>query len=252
MNIRRMQVVLRTGVALCGSLTLMIPVHGKEKPKAAGAETVDSGSFGVFASGHRVATETFSIKQGPEGSGISSAFKSAQGEQNAEQSSDLQLTPSGELRRYEWKELSPDKTEATVTPNDAFLIERFGAGPENKQHEQNFLLPASTAILDDYFFVQREVLAWKYLAMACHKDTGALQCPMKQNMQFGSLNPHARSSMSVAIEFTGRDKLTFHGAEHEFSKFVLKSEAGDWAFWLDDQFKLVRLLNDSGTEVVRD
>jgi hypothetical protein len=32
----------------------------------------------------------------------------------------------------------------------------------------------------------------------------------------------------------------------------LRSENGDWAFWLDDQFKLVRLLADNGTEVVRD
>jgi hypothetical protein len=96
------------------------------------------------------------------------------------------------------------------------------------------------------------VLAWKYLATACKKNKGPVQCPMKQPVQFGALNPHGRSSMSVSIEFQGREKFTFRGAEHEFSKFVLKSEVGDWAFWLDDQFKLVRLLNDGGTEVLRD
>ena len=33
----------------------------------------------------------------------------------------------------------------------------------------------------------------------------------------------------------------------------LKSEAGDWSMWLDDQFKLVRILVASdNTEVVRD
>jgi len=32
----------------------------------------------------------------------------------------------------------------------------------------------------------------------------------------------------------------------------LVSEAGNWAFWLDDHFKLIRLVNDSGTEVLRD
>jgi hypothetical protein len=237
-------------VAILAGLMLAVPAYAKEKQSV---EVVDSGSFGVYTSGHRVATETFSIKKGAEGTLVSSEFKSEQGEQKAVQSSELDLTPSVELRRYEWKELSPEKTGATVVPNDTFLIERFGDNQNEKQHEQNFLLPASTTILDDYFFVQREVLAWKYLASACRHDKGALQCPVKQKTQFGTLNPHARSSMSVSIEFIAREKLTLGSAEREFSRFLLRSETGDWAFWLDDQFKLVRLLADGqGTEVVRD
>jgi len=242
---------IKLALVLCSSVLVTIPMSAKDKEKST-ADVIDSGSFGVFTTGHRVATETFAIKQGPDGSVVSSVFKSAQGEQQAEQSSELQLTPSVDLRRYEWKEVSPEKTVATVTPNDNFLIERFGEGPNDKQHEQNFLLPPSTSILDDYFFVQREVLAWKYLASTCKKDKGVLECPMKQAVHFGTLNPHARSSMSVSIEFAGRDKVTVGGAEHDLSKFVLKSETGDWSFWLDDQFKLVRLLNDNGTEVIRD
>lgn len=237
-------------VAILASLMLAIPAYAKEKQSA---EVVDSGSFGVYTSGHRVATETFSIKKGAEGTLVSSEFKSEQGEQKAVQSSELDLTPSVELRRYEWKALSPEKTGATVVPSDTFLIERFGDSQSEKQHEQNFLLPASTTILDDYFFVHREVLAWKYLALACRHDKGALQCPLKQKTQFGTLNPHARSSMSVSIEFIAREKLTLRNTEREFSRFLLRSETGDWAFWLDDQFKLVRLLADGeGTEVVRD
>jgi hypothetical protein len=58
--------------------------------------------------------------------------------------------------------------------------------------------------------------------------------------------------MSVAIEFAGREKLTLHSAEGELNKFLLTSETGDWTFWLNDKFKLVRLVNDSGTEIVRD
>lgn len=244
---------MKLALIVCCSILPAVPLSAKDKDKEkATADVVDSGSFGVFTSGHRVATETFAIKQGPDGSIVSSVFKSAQGEQQAEQSSELQLTPSVDLRRYEWKEISPEKTVATVTPSDNFLIERFGSGPEDKQHAQNFLLPPSTSILDDYFFVQREVLAWKYLASTCKKDKGGLQCPMKQAVHFGTLNPHARASMSVSIEFSGRDKIDIRGAEHDFSKFILKSETGDWMFWLDDQFKLVRLLTDGGTEVVRD
>jgi hypothetical protein len=224
----------------------------KDKAKQSGTDMVDSGAFGVFTSGTRVATETFSIRQNAQGSVISSQFKSAQGEHNAEQSSELQLTPSVELRSYEWKEISPEKMMATVEPNDAFLIERYTNGTDGKTNDQNFLLPTSTLILDDYFFVQREVLAWKYLASSCKKDNGPLSCPLHQKVQFGALNPHARSSLAVAIEFAGREKLMLRGTERELNKFLMTSDTGDWALWLDDQFKLVRLVNDGGTEVVRD
>jgi hypothetical protein len=238
---------------LVGPLALLLAVPAVAKDKPSPADVVDSGSFGVYTAGHRVATETFAIKQGPDGSIVSSVFKSAQGEQQAEQSSELDLTPSVDLRKYEWKEISPEKSVATVMPNDNFLIERFGSGTDNKQHDQNFLLPPSTSILDDYFFVHREVLAWKYLATSCKNENGTMKCPL-QPVQFGTLNPRERTSMSVSIEFAGRDKFTFHGAEQEFPKFRLKSEMGDWAFWLNDKdkFKLVRLVDDSGTEVLRD
>jgi hypothetical protein len=215
-------------------------------------KVVDSGSFGVYNGAHRVATESFSISQGAEGSVVSSEFKSEQGEQTADQSSQLDLTPSVELRRYEWKELSPEKMNAVVEPNDAFLIEHVFLAGSEKPHDQNFLLSPSTAILDDYFFIQREVLAWKFLATACKQQANGLGCPPNQKLKLGTLNPHARSSMLVTIEFTGKDKVMIRGAERELSRFVLQSETGNWAFWLDDQFKLVRLLGDNGVEVVRD
>jgi hypothetical protein len=234
------------------SILLSISAWSKDKPKEAPATLVDSGTFGLFAGGQRVATETFTINQSSQGSTVSSQFKSAQGEQSAEQSSLLQLTPSGDLRSYEWKELSPGKTVASVKPDESFLIEEFSDTPNSKPHDQNFLLPASTAILDDYVFVQREVLAWRYLATACRHQQGPVQCPMNQKVQFGTLNPHERSSMSVSIEFAGRDKVNIRSSQRELSRFLLKAETGDWAFWLDDQLKLVRLVNDGGTEIVRD
>jgi hypothetical protein len=238
---------------LCGCALLCVSTAAKEKEKQKeGTKIVDSGSFGVFRSGTRVATETFSIKQDAAGSVISSEFKSSQGEQVAEQTSELQLAPSGEIRHYEWKETAPEKAQVTVEPNDTFLVERFSGSSDNKTRDQNFLLPASTMILDDYFFVQREVLAWKYLASACKKENGPLSCPLHQKVSFGALNPHARESFSVGVEFSGREKLTLHGAEHEYSRFVISSEAGNWAFWLDDQLKIVRLLNEAGTEIIRD
>jgi hypothetical protein len=237
--------------SLCLILTALVG-SALASEKSLPPTVVDSGSFGVFNGAHRIATETFSIKQSGNGSVIASEFKSEQGEQSADQSSELELTPSAELRRYDWKELTPEKVNAVVEPNDAFLIEHVFSAPNEKPQNQNFLLPASTLILDDYFFIQREVLAWKFLATACKNQPAGLGCPPNQKVQLGTLNPHARSSMLVTIEFTGKDKVMLRGAEHELSRFMLKSETGDWAFWLDDDFKLVRLLGDNGVEVVRD
>jgi hypothetical protein len=237
-------------LAFFGTQIAARQVFAKEKDVP--AKIVDSGSFGVFNGAHRVATETFSIKQDAEGSVVSSELKAEQGEQKAVQSSELNLTGSVNLRHYEWKEIIPEKLEATVDPNDTFLIEHFSTGADGKLHDQNFLLPASTSILDDYFFIQREVLAWKFLATVCKQQKTGLGCPSNQKAQFGTLNPHARSSMLVSIEFTGKDKVTVRGAEQNLSRFMLRSETGDWAMWLDDSLKIVRLLGDNGIEVVRD
>ena len=203
--------------------------------------------------GRRVGTETFSIHQCSTGSSIVSQFKSEAGADKAEQSSEWQMGSNGDLRKYEWKEISPGQSQAEVFPNQDFLIERFKSGPTEKEQEQPFMLPASSSILDDYFFVQREVLAWKFLASSCKQDKCAMQCPLKQNVQFGALNPHARASMSVAVEFAGREKVTIRGAERELNRLDLKTDSGSWALWLDDQFKLQRIVTAAeNTEVVRD
>ncbi|HEV2716756.1 MAG TPA: hypothetical protein VGU64_15950, partial [Terriglobales bacterium] len=132
------------------------------KEKEPAGQKVDSGSFGVFVNGRRVATETFSIVQNNNGSVANSQFKTEPGADSAAQSSQLELSVNGDLRRYEWKELSPGKAQALILPNDNLLIERSSSTPQDKQEEHPFLLPTSTSILDDYFFIHREILAWKY------------------------------------------------------------------------------------------
>jgi hypothetical protein len=224
-----------------------------DKPAPATTQMVDSGSFGVFMHGQRVGTETFSIQQSSSGSSVISRFKSEAGADKAEQTSEWEMGPGGELRKYEWKELSPGQSQAVVVTSQDFLIERFKSGPQAKEQEQPFMLPATSSLLDDYFFIQREVLAWKYLATSCKRENGALQCPLKQRVPFGALNAHARSSVSVTIEFAGREKVTIRGVEHELNRLDLNGESGNWALWFDDQFKLQRILIGSeNTEVVRD
>jgi len=231
---------------------LLIPARAAFS-KDSSDQMVDSGSFGVFMNGHRIATETFSIHQSAGGSSITSEFKSEVGADKAAQSSELELNNAGELKKYEWKEVSPGQSQAVVVPNENFLTERFTNSPQEKPHEQPFLMPASTSILDDYFFIQREVLAWKFLATSCKQEKGELKCPVKERTQFGTLNPHARASMPVSVEFAGREKVSIRGAERELNRLDLKSDSGDWTLWLDDQFKLQRILiPGDNTEVVRD
>jgi hypothetical protein len=243
----------KTGLAL--GTVLLLAASALARPAKNGSKdashVVDSGTFGVFVNGQRVATETFSIEQDATGSVVTSQFKSAPGVDDASQSSELQLASNSSLVKYEWKELSPDRVEAVVAPDGNFLMERTNAPGQKKPQEQPFLLPPSTVILDDYFFVDREILAWKYLATSCRRDNGQLQCPVNRPTQFGALNPHSRSSMMVSVEFAKREAVTIGGKQRELNRFTLRNEGDEWSLWLDDQFKLIRI--DAGnTQVVRD
>jgi hypothetical protein len=234
-------------------LALLLSGIALAKEKGGPGQKVDSGSFGVFMNGRRVGTETFSITQNPNGSVIQSEFKAEGSAGQAVQNSELQLTGTGEIRRYEWKELSPGKAQSVVIPNDQLLTQKWSAGPQEKEQEQPYLLPTATSILDDYFFVHREVLAWKYLASTCRTEKGQVQCPLKQRAQFGTMNPRQHSSAPASMEFMGREKVTVGNVEKELSKLELKSEAGSWLIWFDDQFKVLRIsIPSEKTEVVRD
>lgn len=224
---------------------------GKEKDSA--TKSVDSGSFGIFMNGVRVGTETFTITQTQNGSSIQSEFKAEGSAGQAVQGSELQLMSNGDLRRYEWKEVSPGKGQSVVLPNDQFLVQRWSGGPQEKEQEQPYLLSASTNILDDYFFVHREVLAWKYLASICSQKDGQLACTGKQAAKFGTLNPHQRASALTSMEYVGREKANVKGVEKDLNKLELKGETGTWTLWLDDQFKLLRIsIPAEKTEVTRD
>jgi len=230
---------------------ILLVAFGKEKDPS--GQKVDSGSFGVFMQGRRVGTETFSITQNGNGSVIQSEFKTEGVGGEALQSSEMQLTPAGEIRRYDWKEVSPGKGQSTVLPNDQFLTQRWSANPQDKAQEQVYLLPVTTSILDDYFFVHREVLAWKYMATICSQKDGQTACTGKQLAKFGTLNPRQHSSAPASLEYLTREKITYKGAEQELNKLELKSETGTWSLWLDDHFKLLRILIPSeNTEVIRD
>jgi len=240
-------------VALGGTLALhAAPLGNKGKEKEPEGRRIDSGSFGVFMRGQRVGTETFSIYQGGNGSVTTSEFKTENAPNAAVQESEMHLTGDGAIRRYEWKEVSPEKAESTVLPNDQFLTQKSKIGPDGKEQEQPYLLSPATSILDDYFFVHRELLAWKVLGATCKQESNQMKC-LRQRAQFGTLNPHQHSSAPLTAEYMGREKVVFKGTPQDLHKIQFKSETGTWYLWLNDQFMVQRMvIEGENTEVVRD
>ena len=226
----------------------------KEKPKSL-PQTVDSGSFGVFVKGLRVVTEVFHIQQENGNSSIKSQLKEAAGSPPIDQKSDLEITGSGELLRYEWSQAAPTGGSLVVLPNNEFLLEKITASATGKAAEQPFLMPNTSMILDNNFFVHREVLAWKYLKGVCQPSSGGgFKCRQEQ-AEFGALVPQDRSSIRVRLELVGKEKVTIRGTERELMRLNLIGEGVDWALWVDDsdQFKLMRIaIPADNTEVVRD
>jgi len=223
----------------------------KDKAKPAGAQQIDSGSFGVFVRGQRVVTETFSVRQDEGISVVKSQLKETAASASAGQRSELQMTASGELVRYEWTD---GGGSLSVTPNNEFLLEKITTAAASKPAEQPFLMPSTSPILDNNFFIHREALIWRYLSANCHTESGSLKC-QQGPLEFGVLVPQDRTSMRVRMELAGREKVTIRGTERELLRLNLLGESFSWALWVDDkdQFKLVRvLIPDANTEVVRD
>jgi hypothetical protein len=224
--------------------------HGKPDDSSV-TKLVDSGSFGIFKSGHRVATESFTVRQGPEMSLISSQIKTEDGGASMSESSELELAPNGDLRRYLWKELTPGRSQLVLEPGEQILTEHISLSGTEKAHDVPFVLPISTMVLDDYFFVHREILAWKYIATSCVQPAKGECLLVKSSL--GVIIPRQQTSGSVAMEYKGIEKVMIRGSEKQLRRFSLRSEDEDWALWLNDENKLVKIsIAGDETEVVRD
>ncbi len=226
------------------------PNAQKKAPKNEPARVVDSGTFGVFVGGRRVATEKFEISQRSDSSTAKSEIMALlDNPPKVAQSAELQMAANGDLVRYAWRE--PDaKQEATVEPNNEFLVQHVLAGGTTT--DLPYIMPRNTPILDDYFFSHRELLAWRYLAAGCAPKEGTMECKMAPS-SFGVLIPQQHVTTMISLELTGKEKVTVRGAERQLTRMNLKGDGIDWSLWLDDQNKMVRItINGENTEVVRD
>lgn len=234
---------------LAGLLLTSAFVVAKDKDPV--AQAVDSGSFGVFIGGRRVATETFSVRQAGNVNTVSSQLKEDAGVSS--QSFEMQVAPNGALVRYEWHELAPGKSTLLVAPKDEFLLETITEKPGDKPSEQPFLMPSTSPILDNNFFILREVLAWRYLASpSCITEANQLKCA---SGEYGVIVPQGRISAHVTMQSAGLEKIVIRGAEEQLLHINLKGEDGDWALWLNpaDHYKLVRVTKAGDpVEILRD
>jgi len=216
--------------------------------------SVDSGSFGVFVGGQRVMTETFRIEQQNGNNSVTSRLNEGAAGGSLLQKSDMDLNSAGELLRYNWSQEKAPQSSLTVLPNNEFLIEKILPPGATKPAEQPFLMPNTSPIVDNNFFVHRELLAWRFLAAACQPGGGGIQCK-RDPAEFGILVPQDRSSLHVRMSLVGKEKTGVRGVDRELLRLKLSGEAFEWSLFLDeaDHFKLIKILiPEANTEVVRD
>jgi hypothetical protein len=229
----------------------VIPVAVAQKDHKSGSKVWDSGSFGIFVNGRRVGTEKFTIEQrGSEMSVATSEITVDDGHSKVTQTAEMHVSPNGELLSYVWKGLTPQKEQSTVEPKDQLLVEHV-VPADQKKTDVPYILPASTVILDDNFFSQRELLVWRYLATGCvvKPNEGRMCGPSR----FGVLVPHQHTSASAVMDLTGREKITIRGQEQELNKFKLESDGVVWNLWVNDDYKVIKMsVPASNVEVVRD
>jgi hypothetical protein len=240
-------------IALLFALTAASFAEGKPAPAKGAATVVDQGSFGIFQNGQRLATETFTIRQYPDSNVTSSELRSDNGQQAAgkvQQSSELTLLPNGNFSRYEWKQMIPTRSSATVEASDQVLT--MHVVQDGKTTDQPFFLSPSAFVLDDYFFSTREVLLWRYLATAfCKPRSSGDGCDLVRE-RYAVLIPRRHTSSEVYIEFKGYDDTPLNGRPQRLRHFLMQTDGPDWHLWLDSNQKLVRIsIPDTSTEILR-
>lgn len=250
-----MRRMTRLSANLATMVLLAVTAVAGEKPESTVMSVVDAGSFGIIVQGRRVATETFKVEQSASFNRLSSELKSDAGSSAVTQTSELDLTPMGALKRYTWKETAPSKSQIVVEPQDAnFLTMRISENPNAPSRDTTHALTPATSILDSNFYSHMELLAWKYMAIVCRPmpESGGSLCGQdKQKLPI--LVPRVQDSGLITVEFTGEQKIAMKGVQQRYKTFKLTTENGEWSLWLNEQNKLVRVIIPSeNTEVVRD
>jgi hypothetical protein len=214
---------------------------------------VDSGTFNILVNGKRVATETFRMEQKDGMNVVTSELRADTAEKPAVQQAEMKVASDGNLKRYHWKETSPRKAELSLEPQDAFFVMNVSEKDGTPSKQSTHPLSGFTSILDDNFFSQLQVLAWKYMALGCKPaPTGGSVCVWSEQ-KLPIFNPHQQQSQLITAVYLGLRKVTLNGAAQDYHALTFKAEAGEWMAWMDQKNRLVRvLIPGENTEVLRD
>lgn len=237
----------------------------KDKDKKSSSnKVVDSGSFGIFLNGKRIATEKFRIEQVADVGTLNSEIKVDDGTNKAEQTAEMQVAANGELRLYRWRSTVPSHEESIVEPKDDFLVEHLTSADQKKQ-EVPYILPITTVILDDNFFSQRELLAWRYLTSGCivqevkpDDKSATAKGPASKQLactlsHFGVLVPRQHTAANMTMELMQREKIMFKNSQVELNKIRIDADGIQWFLWLDDDYKVIKIsIPANNVEVIRD
>ncbi len=216
--------------------------------KKSDGQVIDSGTFGIYVNGKRVASEKFEITQSPELSVARAELKPDQAKNG--QTAEMQLSSTGNLVRYEWNE--KDVGSAVVEPKDDFLVEHLKVLQPAKSLERPFLLPTSTLIQDDFFFSHRQILLWRYLATQCHPAPNEKGCQLAPT-QFGVIVPRQQTSAQITVQYGGPEKVQIKGSDMDLTRFELKVDGSEWKIWMDQAYKVQKIsIEADHTEVYRD
>lgn len=239
------------GILFFLATSYFILAKDKDKEKQFSGQMVDSGSFGIFHNGRRVASEIFSVTTN---NGVSTVTSQIQQEdtKQTDQTSEMQVASDGSLINYEWHQMQEPNAELTLLPKNEFLTEQLKQSAASKPVEHPFLMPKTSIVLDDNFTVQREVFAWRFLASACQQEKTDFKCAATS---FGTIDPQEAISIAITAQPGGVDQIVVKGVKRQLWRVNLKSDSEEWSLWLDptDHYKLVRLARSGvDMEVVRD
>ena len=234
--------------AVCVSVLLMCgcAFGADQKPPS----IVDSGKFSVVVNGQRVATESFTMQQGADGSSVTSRLSFDNGSTKAQQESELELTPEGAIRKYTWQEKEPGKARLIAQPQDkTFLVVHAKESEAAAAKDSTHPLDANvTNIVDDNFYSHVQVLLWRYMAMSCANAQG---CQFREQ-KLPVFVPHQEMAQTFTISFEGADTLRVKGGKAEVGKYRVQTEGGEMHVWMEGTRLMKLLMPGSAIEVSRE
>jgi hypothetical protein len=238
---------IRIVLVVLSSLSFLLALPAKDTAKG---KVVDSGTFEIVVDGKRVGTETFNIQDRGATNVTTSQIKVIEGTK-AEQASVLEMSSAGDVVHYAWREISPGKAQTSLDVTPTAVVQHITMSEKDKQVDLPYMTAASTMVLDDNFFIHRQLLVWRYLRGNCTAKDGKQACtPVKM----GVLVPAQHIMAVISLEPLGMEKMTIKGVERELLHLKLMSDDVEWGIWADpaDGFKILRFyLPSSKTEVLR-